>query len=359
MNVGVASKYSGGGTVHSWAIDPMAGDLKGNRVLGNTAAIVADKVIEEIDEFGAQLWDTLAKAGCLVLGEGGIEAAKLNIAGHGKAGFDDRLKDARMVADHDIRLILEEVSLNAVGIGGGAEGKERQGGITHFEVMAAGESEVLIIGVEVAILMEQKGDALVAAFPEDFEGMAHSLGMEGGDAVAFKIWARVAKFDDSEVSVIQLIGKNAGGHGRNDDAGGTAGSEDTVNVCGFGIDDGGIDQIEGVAEFGGPRLTAVKQMIIEAVPLVNCLIWVEAQHGDQPTGKIGMAAAQLGHQRIDEWVGAVAHFLGDGLNFLAALGGDARVVAQGEGHGGPTDAAAVGDILHSDRVHWRSGVQKG
>ena len=87
-----------------------------------------------------------------------------------------------------------------------------------------------------------------------------------------------------------------------------------------------------------------------------------ARRVDQPEGRLvggGAAGAELGHERGDGGVRLVAHLRGDGLDALAGLDPQPRVVAQGERDGRFPDARRRGDVFQRGETERHAEVGSG
>jgi hypothetical protein len=65
--------------------------------------------------------------------------------------------------------------------------------------------------------------------------------------------------------------------------------------------------------------------------------------------------AKLTHYEGDHGIGAVAHFLSEGLDSASGGFADTGIVAEGEGYSGFADAGGLSEVGHTDGLHRTKG----
>ena len=176
--------------------------------------------------------------------------------------------------------------------------------------------------------------------------------MEGGFA------REEIDFDGAEVRPVELGGGFVAGPLRGeDDAGDTAGVEHLAEALLAQAGRAHPEMLKLVTELGGAGVGAGEELRVRGgifpVPFAAGVGDVgQRGHREPPP-----ARGAILHQRPQMGIGAVTHFLREGLQMLAGRERQARVVAQREGNGGDMDAGLAGDIgLGDSAIHREAGA---
>jgi hypothetical protein len=139
-----------------------------------------------------------------------------------------------------------------------------------------------------------------------------------------------------------------GGKSEESDSLDAAGLED-VGQLGVCLEKGIVcpEVVDLVAEGGRAVFESAKERAKGVILFGDGLCNGEADEGKGATVLFGRAGAELTHDEGDHGIGAVAHFLGEGLDSASGGFADTRIVAEGEGDSGFTDASGLSKVGHT------------
>ena len=106
-----------------------------------------------------------------------------------------------------------------------------------------------------------------------------------------------------------------------------------------------------VAEGGRAIFESVKERAKGVILFGESFGNVEADEGER-AAVVGVGTgAKLAHDEGDHGIGAVAHFLGEGLDSASGGFADTGIVAEGEGDSGFADASGLSKVGHTEGLH--------
>ena len=110
-----------------------------------------------------------------------------------------------------------------------------------------------------------------------------------------------------------------------------------------------------ISEGGRAFFESVKERAKGVILLGESFGDLEADEGEG-AAELGVGAgAKLAHDEGDHGIGAVAHFLGEGLDSASGGFADTGIVAEGEGDSGFADASGLSKVGHTEGLHIGEG----